>query len=314
MEGQKQLLPTKPHKLLIMGDTGVGKTSIFAVIFSEYSPENTFLLGWTNGISSSNIEFGIGIKLQIEDCGGQEKFKEEYFGDNKKNIFEDVKILIFVIEATEDKGTDLSYYESCLKALREYSPNAKVFVFIHKMDLIEKDKKKVVYEKKRQEIIGYSSCFDVKCFATSIWEKSLYTAWKHIIGCLMVNLDILKKGLDLLREACDADKVVIFEKSTLLFLCSSSRGDKNLEDDERFDQISISIKKMMKSSINLGIKGFLNLKFVSKKFTVYLDEFTKNTLVLIFIDKSKLNIDLLSVNIDLTRKKFISIISQSQSE
>ena len=49
-------------------------------------------------------------------------------------------MLIFVFDVTSKEfGVDLDHYQSCLSALTDLSPNAKIFVLIHKMDLIRED-------------------------------------------------------------------------------------------------------------------------------------------------------------------------------
>jgi GTPase len=47
--------------------------------------------------------------------------------------------LIYVIDVKnegEDYDLDLKYFERSIKCLRELSPNAKVFILLHKMDEI----------------------------------------------------------------------------------------------------------------------------------------------------------------------------------
>jgi Ras-related GTP-binding protein A/B len=47
-------------------------------------------------------------------------------------------VLIFVFDVTsKDFAGDLAHYESCLSALSDLSKQAKIFVLVHKMDLIQ---------------------------------------------------------------------------------------------------------------------------------------------------------------------------------
>lgn len=340
-----------PHKLIIMGDEGVGKTSIFSVIFLNSCPENTLSFSWTNGVSESKIGYGLDNTLLIKDCGGQKQFQNEYLTSKKKEVFTNVDILVFVIEAKKkskqssieekkekinsnihnnnintyniktngEENNDFFYFEKCLSCLSELSPKAKVFVLIHKMDLIEPKLKDSVIQKNKNiiqkiyEKNEHFKKFQISCIPTSIWEKSLYTAWKYIMSKVEMDLTNLKKGLDLLREACSADDVAILEKSTFLILCSSSQNGKEFYEDERFDKLSALIKKLMKSSLNLGNKGCNYFHFTNKKITAYIEEFTSNTLILIILTKPKINFALFSVNIALTRKQFEMIMNQKDN-
>ncbi len=337
-------MESRLHKLIILGDEGVGKTSIFSVMFLNSCPENTLTFSFTNGVSTSKIEFGLGNKLLIEDCGGQQQFQNEYFTSKKKEVFTNVDILVFVIEAIRKQKNDndnniinndfliekdsLTYFENCLKALSELSPKAKIFVLIHKMDLIRPNLKQVTFENKKKQIMAIfnnfnkninknTNCnFQINCIPTSIWEKSLYTAWKRIMCSVEMNTERLKKGLDLLRRACGADDVAVFEKSTFLMICSSSENRRGGEifEDERFDKFSVLIKKLMKSSLFLGNKGCNHFQFTNRKISAYIEEFTKNTLILIVVTKPNINFALFSVNIALTRKDFELILSQKEKE
>lgn len=47
----------------------------------------------------------------------------------------------------------------------------------------------------------------------------------------------------------------------------------------------------------------------TKNFTTYLEEFTKSTYIMIIINDRSVNLELLTLNIDLTRKAFEAIIN-----
>ena len=104
--------------------------------------------------------------------------------------------------------------------MTEFSPYAKVFVLIHKMDLVMEEKRDEIFENRRQQLEEKSSKFKIKCYPTSIWEASLYKAWTQIVSELSPNRAKIEKSLKNFAEACEADEVVLFEKNTFL-LCFS---------------------------------------------------------------------------------------------
>ena len=62
---------------------------------------------------------------------------ENYFTSQRDNIFRNVEVLIYVFDVkSEERDKDIHYYQSCLEAILENSPKAKVFCLVHKMDLI----------------------------------------------------------------------------------------------------------------------------------------------------------------------------------
>lgn len=75
---------------------------------------------------------------------------ENYFVSQRENIFRNVEVLIYVFDVEsqdEELKKDLRYYQTCLSAIYENSPSAKVFCLIHKMDLLQEDQRDKVYLK-----------------------------------------------------------------------------------------------------------------------------------------------------------------------
>jgi Ras-related GTP-binding protein A/B len=199
---------------------------------------------------------------------------------------------------------------SCIKALEQFSKEARVFVLVHKMDLIEEHKKQAVFEKRRKEIIERSGIYksNVKCFPTSIWEVTLYKAWTEIVSTLIMDMDKLKSALATFAEACGAEEVILFEKSTFLLTCHYSA--KPISDDQRFEKISHIIKKFKLSCINTNTKTqFQSMAIKTKNFTTYLEEFTKSTYIMIIINDKSVNLELLALNVNLSRNTFENIIN-----
>ncbi len=70
---------------------------------------------------------------------------EKYFTSQRDNVFRNVEVLIYVFDVEScEVEKDMHYYQSCLEAILQNSPDAKVFCLIHKMDLLPEDQRKVV--------------------------------------------------------------------------------------------------------------------------------------------------------------------------
>ena len=83
-------------------------------------------------------------------------------------------MLIYVFEVeSRSNARDLEYYIECLAALRKYSPQAAVFLLVHKMDLV-RPPREAVLERKRAELRAASGETEVGVFGTSIYDESLY--------------------------------------------------------------------------------------------------------------------------------------------
>ena len=184
----------------------------------------------------------------------------------------------------------------------------KIFVLIHKMDKVAESRRLLVYEKRQKEITDRVKNFPLKCFATSIWEFSLYKAWTEIVSSLVIDMDLLKSSLNKLAEACNAEEVILFEKSTFLLTCHHSNKE-NL-DDQRFEKISHIIKKFKLSCLNTKSQ-FVGITIKSHHLTFIVNEFTKSTYVMMIFDNSNSEVnELVKLNIDISKKCFESIIDK----
>jgi Ras-related GTP-binding protein A/B len=85
-------------KMLLMGKSGAGKTSMRSIIFANYVAKDTMKLGYTLDIEHVNIRFLGNLTLNLWDCGGQYRFFESYFEND--TMFRNVEVLIYVFGKT----------------------------------------------------------------------------------------------------------------------------------------------------------------------------------------------------------------------
>ncbi|KAM7187247.1 Gtr1/RagA G protein conserved region domain containing protein [Rhypophila sp. PSN 637] len=142
-----QLKKVKKQKVLLMGKSGSGKSSMRSIIFSNYLARDTRRLGATIDIDLSHVKFLGNLTLNLWDCGGQEAFMENYLSQQRAHVFSNVGVLIYVFDIeSRDVERDLATYVNIISALVQYSREAKVFVLIHKMDLIQPMMREDVFE------------------------------------------------------------------------------------------------------------------------------------------------------------------------
>lgn len=124
----------------------------------------------------NHVRFLGSVVLNLWDCGGQESFMDSYLTRQRSTIFSDVGVLIYVFDVeSKDADRDLGYYVDCLDACRKNSPEAEIFVLLHKMDLCEHRRDPVVvFNTKKQDLVKYSGDSVIKMFPTSIYDESLY--------------------------------------------------------------------------------------------------------------------------------------------
>ena len=70
---------------------------------------------------------------------------QSFLTTQRDTIFRNVEVLIYVFDVeSHEYDRDMHYYQSCLEALMQYSPKAKIFCLVHKMDLIPEDQRTMV--------------------------------------------------------------------------------------------------------------------------------------------------------------------------
>lgn len=285
-------------KLLLMGRSGSGKSSMRSIIFSNYSAFDTRRLGATIDVEHSHLRFLGNMTLNLWDCGGQDVFMDNYFTTQKDHIFKMVQVLIHVFDVELKLiNKDIDIFVKSLTNLQKFSPDAKIFVLLHKMDLVQIDKREELFVIMMDKLQKISNPYQFKLvgFPTSIWDESLYKAWSLIVCLLFPNMDLFHSNLLRFNEVLDAEEIILFEKTTFLVISSTAsiqrqtqrsgplNGSVDSLDPKRFEKISNIIKtykqlitKLRTSFNNLVIRGSNGTSF-------YVDVLTDNLFIMIVL-------------------------------
>ncbi|MFX1251416.1 MAG: ADP-ribosylation factor-like protein [Promethearchaeota archaeon] len=125
------------YKILLAGLSEAGKTSIKRIFF--YKQQTTDVENLAATIDYERKSLSIANRLiTIVDLGGQKIFIKRFLDKISSFVFSSVHILIFVIDvaAKSTRNEAIKYFTSCVEKLQCYSPNAELFVFLHKNDLV----------------------------------------------------------------------------------------------------------------------------------------------------------------------------------
>lgn len=289
-------------KVLLMGKSGSGKTSMRSIIFANYIARDTRRLGYTIDVEHSHVRFLGNLVLNLWDCGGQEAFMENYFASQRDHIFRNVEVLIYVFDVeSRELEKDMHYYQSCLEAILQNSRGAKIFCLIHKMDLVQEEQRDVIFRERELELKRRSLPLDITCFRTSIWDETLYKAWSSIVYSLIPNVRLLESHLAKFAEILEADEVVLFERATFLVISHSTRA--NYTDLHRFEKIS-NIIKQFKLSCTKSHSQFQSVEVRNSNFAAFIDVFTSNTYVMVIMSDGSIPSAATLVNIHNARMHF----------
>ncbi|XP_046326730.1 ras-related GTP-binding protein A [Haliotis cracherodii] len=289
-------------KVLLMGKSGSGKTSMRSIIFANYIARDTRRLGATIDVEHSHVRFLGNLVLNLWDCGGQEAFMENYFASQRDNIFRNVEVLIYVFDVeSRELEKDMHYYQSCLEAILQNSPEARIFCLIHKMDLVQDDQRELIFREREEDLKRLSKPLNCTCFATSIWDETLYKGWSSIVYQLIPNVQQLENNLKNFADIIDADEVLLFERATFLVISHCER--KPHRDVHRFEKISNIIKQFKLSCSRLAA-SFQSMEVRNSSFAAFIDVFTSNTYVMVVMSDPAIPSAATLINIKNARKHF----------
>lgn len=297
----------KRSKVLLMGKSGSGKTSMRSIIFANYLARETSRLNPTLDVQHSSVRFLGSLVLNLWDCGGQAKFYENYFTSQRDHIFKDVAVLIYVfdVKSTEFES-DLRYYEETISALSTGSPDAHVFVLVHKMDLIPEVDRERQLALRVAAIQARSPTFVITAFGTSIWDETLYKAWSTIVAHLVPHLSDLETSLTRFADVLGADEVVLFERATFLVISHATR--RTHADVHRFEKISNIVKQFKLSCTKLQAQ-LAGMRTGNSTFSAFIDAFTSNTYILVVMSDPSATDEATMLNIVTARPHFEALIS-----
>ena len=140
------------YKLIIIGDTGVGKSCLLLrATKNEFREEHDVTIGVEFGSFAAKVE-DAAVKIQIWDTAGQETFKSV-----TKVFFKGAQCIFLVYDITIEET--FANLEAWLKEIRENaSPGALLILVGNMLDLEEKravSKEKALEFKSRENLDGF---------------------------------------------------------------------------------------------------------------------------------------------------------------
>ncbi|KAL3423326.1 GTP-binding protein gtr1 [Phlyctema vagabunda] len=309
----------KKKKVLLMGKSGSGKSSMRSIIFSNYVARDTRRLGATIDVDLSHVKFLGNLTLNLWDCGGQDAFMENYLSQQRQHVFSNVGVLIYVFDIeSRDFDRDLLTYRSIITALSQFSPTSSIYILIHKMDLIPPGQREDLYINHVSLIRSKSESFDPVPFATSIWDQSLYKAWAEIIHDLVPNLGEIEQHLSSLGILLQAEEVLLFERSSFLVVSSwaSRIGEMNPTTD-RFERLSNIIKNFKQSTSRFtgtpkSAEQFILFELKMAVFSMFIAKFTTNTYLAVILPPGEERFNAALENAKIAVKQFEDLDSPAR--
>ena len=206
----------------------------------------------------------------------------------------------------KSKFKALIFKNSCIKSLSEFSPDALIYVLIHKMDKVDITKRDDVFLKRKKQFELKAGKIKINCFPTSIWQNTIYKAWSNILGNIIPKIDKIKELLEKYTKACQADEVILFEKNILLYI--TSYNNKEIKDSERFEKICWSMKKF-NNICKIGATKYRNFNIKNIDNNFYLDDFENSTYIMVVFSNKNVSLELVKINLEICKKMFKDLMN-----
>lgn len=206
-------------------------------------------------------------------------------------------------------------FAATIRALHEFSPNSKIFVLVHKMDLVPSDQKARVFQEKAVDV--RATCEDegfasqqVDFWATSIWDQSLYRAWTQVIYFLVPNASAIESMMSKLAELLDARELILYERTTCLVVTHVTRPSEERNPyTDRFERISSILKthkhSMAKHTGSVASEvSFAEMQVKTGNFMFFITRLTENTNLAVVMPNDEAAFNAARVNVQLARSEF----------
>lgn len=123
------------RKIVLVGPSGVGKTTLRKVFFEYQSAEHLlqFALDPTHGVESFVLE--LGTRVGIFDLAGQEN--DSWLSGEAAGIFHGTNYVIVVVDVRSAVESMFDFIRKVVAVRDEACPDAIIHVLVHKIDLVQ---------------------------------------------------------------------------------------------------------------------------------------------------------------------------------
>ncbi|MHA2297314.1 MAG: ADP-ribosylation factor-like protein [Candidatus Hodarchaeales archaeon] len=273
-ECDQPLVTDEPNKILFIGLAESGKTTIIKVVADGYVPNEKAEYSATLDYERKRISL-MGEKLNVFDLGGQKAFLDRFTGELAEFIFANAKTLIFIVDIVNVSKLSRAkyYFDLAVKKLNLYSPTAPIYVLLHKIDLVKKDKMEE-FSNNMKSFLKADIQRPIIFFETSVFTGSIFNAFGSIFGSITKAQKSLERILDdfVQSNLGKVDMVQLFTENGIPLVDTPSF--KNVpfrQTKEIFDTTLLCIANR---------REYTTSTFIETKENIYVVRFLKNGSVL----------------------------------
>ncbi|MBD3187419.1 hypothetical protein GF325_11360 [Candidatus Bathyarchaeota archaeon] len=220
------------NKIIFVGPASAGKTTLRKIFFEYQSAEQLlqYALDPTYGIESIVLDFG--KKIGVFDLAGQENKK--WLESSENEIFQDATHVLIIIDSSDEPDANITFVRQVLNVRKRQCPDAIIYLFMHKIDLLT-EKKLKKHEKRFREV--FSGLPRFKVVFTSI-KRQYFLRTLMIFRTLIKNIlteEVSPENLNLVFIKDVVSFMKLFKEKDMIYL-SSAKNELRLS-DARFKDI-----------------------------------------------------------------------------
>jgi len=187
------------EKIVFVGPPKAGKTTLRKIFFEGENPTKLleYALKPTHGIESIIIK--LSKEIGVFDLAGQEN--QYWLETEKKTIFYNTKVILLVIDVTTPIDDILDFIRKIIKIRNDLTPSSVIYVLIHKIDLVKKNKLRELNSRIKFALIKETQ---INVYFTSIKKEYFTQTFSFFIDilktCLADEIDHDKIDFNFLKE------------------------------------------------------------------------------------------------------------------
>ena len=170
----------KAERILFVGLSQAGKTSIIQVAFEGMHPEDTLDNQATVRFRTKRVPLE-GHIISVIELGGQIPFIEESLTKYKETIYSNLRTLIFVVDTSIPELFENAqhYFKLACQNALEFNKDVQVIVLAHKIDLVAKEEVSHILQY-LNELFNLFTEFNTQIYPTSIFDDTLFIILEEV--------------------------------------------------------------------------------------------------------------------------------------
>jgi predicted regulator of Ras-like GTPase activity (Roadblock/LC7/MglB family) len=173
-------LGTDQSKIILAGLPNSGVRTIKAIVVDNNPPKEI-------KDQIERLEIGGSMKELLHRrvitvrCGGDKSIQDIISRENDP-IYQNVEALVFVLDITEQSNFTMAQYffDALVSHLHRFSPNARVYLLLHKVDLIANHPNYAKFIRATKNLF-HNEDMDIFIHETSIFDDSAFLAFKDVL-------------------------------------------------------------------------------------------------------------------------------------